>query len=146
MTQESVMLISVKTTRWAMSQYQYQVYSQRNCCQHIGPVLFKQKVTYLWPNDELPAKKNRVFETCCDFLCVSVYLTGAPKHCQINTITLTNTPMMGPVLLLEEYGSFLQIISHTLLTFSEPPVSSGTRRNGWQAAVSMSICGKLPLM
>lgn len=45
---------------------------------------------------------------------------GEPhKHCQINTITLTNT---GPVLPLEEYGSYLQIISHTCLTFSEPLV------------------------
>lgn len=58
---------------------------------------------------------------------------GAPKHCKINTITLTNTPMIGPVLLLEEYGSFLNYSynSHARLTFSEPPVSSVTRRQEW---------------
>lgn len=86
------------------------------CCSNTKLLIYDQMTNYLWG-------ENRLFKTCCDFLCVSVQQMDAhtpqsplPKTlCTINTITL----MMGPVLLLEEYRSFLQIISHPL-TFSEP--------------------------
>lgn len=50
---------------------------------------------------------------------------GAPQTlCKINMITLTkHATTVGPVLLLEEYGSLLQKISHPHLTHSEPPIS-----------------------
>lgn len=59
------------------------MYSRGNCCQHIGPVLFKQKVTYSWPNDELPVpkkkKKKSEFSKHVVTSCLSVYLMGSPS-------------------------------------------------------------------